>query len=45
MARAHEDWIAEVFAGLAPDEIDTLMALLAKTKASTRKAVTGREIS
>jgi DNA-binding MarR family transcriptional regulator len=43
MARTHEDWIAELFAGLAPDEIETLMSLLAKTKASARKAVTGRE--
>ena len=41
MARTHEDWIAEIFAGLAPDEIDTLMSLLAKTKASARKAVNG----
>ena len=38
MARTHEDWIAEIFAGLGADEIDTLMNLLAKTKASARKA-------
>lgn len=45
MARTHEDWIAQIFAGLAPDEVDTLMTLLAKTKASARKAVTGRDIA
>jgi len=42
MARTHEDWIADMFAGLSPGEIDTLMSLLAKTKSSARKAVTGR---
>jgi DNA-binding MarR family transcriptional regulator len=43
MARTHEDWIADIFSGLNAAEIDTLMTLLAKTKASTRKAVTERE--
>jgi DNA-binding MarR family transcriptional regulator len=43
MARTHEDWIAEIFSGLSASEVDTLMALLAKTKASARKAVTARE--
>ena len=43
MARTHEDWIAEIFADLRPDEIETADGLLAKTKASARKAVTGRE--
>jgi DNA-binding MarR family transcriptional regulator len=41
MARTHEDWIAQIFSGLETGEIDTLMALLAKTKASARKAVNG----
>jgi DNA-binding MarR family transcriptional regulator len=41
MARTHEDWIAEIFADLRPDEIETLMNLLAKAKASARKAVSG----
>jgi DNA-binding MarR family transcriptional regulator len=41
MARTHEDWIAEIFAGLDAAEIDTLMNLLAKAKASARKAVSG----
>jgi DNA-binding MarR family transcriptional regulator len=39
MARANADWIAEVFADLAPDDVDGLMRLLAKTKASARKAI------
>ncbi len=41
MARTHEDWIAEIFAGLSHDEVEALMGLLAKTKASARKAVNG----
>jgi DNA-binding MarR family transcriptional regulator len=41
MARTHEDWIARIFSGLDGSEIDTLMALLAKAKASARKAVNG----
>jgi DNA-binding MarR family transcriptional regulator len=43
MARTHEDWVAEIFSGLNAGEIDTLMNLLAKTKASARKAMTERE--
>jgi hypothetical protein len=39
MARANADWIADAFADLTPAEIDTLMRLLAKTKASTRRAI------
>ena len=42
MARANGDWIGEVFAGLSGDDIETLMRLLAKTKASARKAIGGR---
>ena len=38
MARTHEDWIAEIFAGLDAAEIEALMNLLAKAKASARKA-------
>ena len=45
MARTHEDWIAELFAGLSPADIEALMTLLAKTKTSARKAVAGREAS
>jgi DNA-binding MarR family transcriptional regulator len=43
MARTHENWIAELFSGLSPDEIDTLMRLLAKAKTSARAAATGGE--
>lgn len=41
MARTHETWIAEIFAGLSRSEIGQLMALLARTKASARVAVHG----
>ena len=43
MARTHEDWIAEIFGDLGADEVDQLMRLLAKTKASARKALTAGE--
>jgi DNA-binding MarR family transcriptional regulator len=39
MAQAHEGWIAALFAGLPPPEIEGLMGLLARAKASARKAV------
>jgi DNA-binding MarR family transcriptional regulator len=39
LARTHENWIADIFAGLAPLEIETLMKLLAKTKVSARTAI------
>ncbi len=39
LARTHENWIADIFAGLTPAEIETLMTLLAKTKTSARKAI------
>ena len=45
MARTHENWIAEIFAGLEGKEIETLMALLSKTKTSARKALTERQSS
>ena len=41
MARTHEDWIAEIFGDLSADEVDQLMRLLARTKGSARKALTG----
>ena len=37
MARAHERWIADMFAGLSPDDIGRLMILLGKAKESARK--------
>jgi len=39
MARANGDWIGDLFAELTADEIEVLMRLLAKTKASARKAI------
>ncbi|MAA97507.1 MAG: MarR family transcriptional regulator [Stappia sp.] len=38
MANAHGDWIGDIFAGLEPDDIEALMRLLAKTKASAMAA-------
>jgi DNA-binding MarR family transcriptional regulator len=39
MARANADWIAEVFGDLSPADVEALMRLLAKTKASARRAI------
>ena len=39
MARENGDWIADMLADLSGEEIETLMRLLAKTKASARKAI------
>jgi DNA-binding MarR family transcriptional regulator len=39
LARTHEGWIAEIFAGLSQTEMDTLMKLLSKTKNSARRAI------
>ena len=39
MARANGDWIGEMFSDLSAGDIDTLLRLLAKTKASARKAI------
>jgi DNA-binding MarR family transcriptional regulator len=41
MARAHEGWIAEIFSNLTSADIDALMRLLAKTKVSARRAISG----
>lgn len=38
MARAHADWVAEIFDGLRNSEIERLLELLAATKASARAA-------
>ena len=38
MAAAHERWIVEMTGGLAPQETEQLMSLLAKWKASARRA-------
>ena len=39
MARINADWVGEMFAGLSPKDVEALMPLLAKTKASARKAI------
>jgi len=39
LARAHENWIAEIFSDLKASDISTLMELLAKTKRSAAGAV------
>ncbi|MBS0559995.1 MAG: MarR family transcriptional regulator [Proteobacteria bacterium] len=38
MARAHEGWVAELFAGLSPPQGETLMDLLARAKHSAAAA-------
>lgn len=45
MARAHERWIADLFAGLTAEEVDELMRLLAKTKSSAREVSGNGEAS
>ncbi|MBA5776659.1 MarR family transcriptional regulator [Stappia sp. F7233] len=42
MAEAHGDWIGDFFAGLGDDDVDALMALLGRTKASVRGAIEGQ---
>jgi DNA-binding MarR family transcriptional regulator len=39
MASAHEDWVADIFADLSATELETLMRLLAKAKASAHKSM------
>lgn len=39
MAAEHEDWVADLFADLAPGEVETLMTLLGATKRSVRRSV------
>jgi DNA-binding MarR family transcriptional regulator len=43
MARAHGDWIGEIFADLTAAERLALMRLLGKTKRSTRKVIDARQ--
>jgi DNA-binding MarR family transcriptional regulator len=45
MARAHGDWIAEIFADLAASERAAMMRLLEKTKRSTRKVIGARPVA
>ncbi len=39
MAERHEDWIADLFAGLAPPDVAALMRLLSGTKLSLQQAI------
>ena len=39
MARTNGDWVGELFADLSVNDIELLMKLLGKTKASARKAI------
>jgi DNA-binding MarR family transcriptional regulator len=39
MAKVHEDWLADMFAGLSENEETVLMELLAKTKTSVKRAL------
>ncbi len=41
MAEQHGDWIGNLFAGLGEDDIETLMAALAKLKSSVRAGMKG----
>ena len=43
MARINADWVGEIFEGLTTKDIEALMPLLAKTKASARKALKNGE--
>src|SRR5262249_38992850 len=45
MARTHENWIAEIFAGLNPGDIDDMMRLLGKAKASTARMIAANPVS
>src|SRR3954463_5509854 len=44
MAAEHETWIADMFGDLGEKDVRELMRLLAKTKASARKAADGRMV-
>ncbi len=39
MAARHEDWIADLLAGLSETDIEELMSLLGRLKSSTREAI------
>jgi DNA-binding MarR family transcriptional regulator len=43
MAKAHADWLAEMFSGLSPAETVELMRLLARIKASVRASSEGEK--
>jgi DNA-binding MarR family transcriptional regulator len=41
MAHTHEEWIADMFSGLTPEDIDSLMQIFARMKNSVRKSIAG----
>jgi DNA-binding MarR family transcriptional regulator len=43
MAQEHEGWIADLFAGISPREVEALLGLLGKTKASARASIARQE--
>jgi DNA-binding MarR family transcriptional regulator len=43
MARANGNWISDIFAGLDANDIEAMMQLLAKTKASAGKVIAAGE--
>ena len=43
MAQEHEDWIADLFAGISPREVEALLGLLGKAKASARTSIARQE--
>ena len=43
MAQEHEGWIADLFAGISPREVEALLDLLGKAKASARASIARQE--
>ena len=43
MAQEHEGWIANLFAGISPREVEALLGLLGKAKASARTSIARQE--
>ena len=43
MAQEHEGWIADLFAGISPREVEALLGLLGKAKASARASTARQE--
>jgi DNA-binding MarR family transcriptional regulator len=41
MARTHEDWVADMFAAMTPDDTETLMQILGRAKTSVRRSISG----
>ena len=43
MAQEHEGWIADLFAGISPRDVEALLGLLGKAKASARTSIARQE--